>query len=83
VSWPWIVLLALAVAVVVAGEWPGIAQRVGSDARSARKRERRKSELRVIEGGESDEFVRSVQADLDALPTIDEPRAGKPRGREP
>jgi hypothetical protein len=73
VSWPWIVLLALGVAVVVAAEWARIAGVLGADARRARSRERRKAELTVIQGGESDEFERSVRADLDALPTIDEP----------
>jgi hypothetical protein len=74
VSWPWLVLLALGVAVVVAAEWPRLADRFGADARQARRREQRKSELTVIHGGEDDEFVRSVQADLDALPTTEEPR---------
>jgi hypothetical protein len=74
VSWPWLVLLALGLAVVLAAEWPRVADRVGADARRARERERRKSELTVIHGGEDDEFVRSVQADLDALPTIEEPK---------
>ena len=73
-SWPWLVLLALGVAVVVAAEWPRMADRFGADARRARQREHRKAELTVIHGGEDDEFVRSVQADLDALPTIEEPR---------
>jgi hypothetical protein len=78
VGWPWIVLLALGVAVVVAAEWPRLARVLSPEARRARERERRKSELTVIVGGESDEFVRSVQADLDALPTIDEPRPTRP-----
>lgn len=73
-SWPWLVLLALGVAVVVAAEWPRVTGLLGADARRARERERRKSELTVIQGGEDDEFVRSVQADLDALPTIEEPK---------
>jgi hypothetical protein len=78
VGWPWIVLLALGVSVVVAAEWPRIARLVGADARRARERARRKSEFTVIDGGETDEFARSVQADLDALPTIDEPRPTRP-----
>lgn len=80
-EWPWIVLLALGVVLVVAAEWPRIGLLVGADARRARARERRKAQLQVIPGGESEpprggereEFARSVQADLDALPTIDEP----------
>jgi hypothetical protein len=74
VGWPWVVLLVLALAVVVAAEWPRFARVASADARRARERERRKSELTMIPGGESDEFARSVQADLDALPTIDEPK---------
>lgn len=73
-SWPWLVLLALGVAVVVAAEWPRVTGLLGADARRARERDRRKAQLTVIEGGEHDEFVRSVQADLDALPTIEEPK---------
>ncbi len=73
VGWPWIVLLALGVAVVVAAEWPWVASKLGADARRARERERVKATLQVLPGGEREEFARSVQADLDALPTIDEP----------
>ncbi len=73
-SWPWLVLLALGVVVVIAAEWPRVTGLLGADARRARERERRKSELTVIQGGEDEEFVRSVQADLDALPTIEEPK---------
>jgi hypothetical protein len=73
VGWLWIVMLALGCAVVVAAEWPRIASIVGADARKARERERVKATLQVLPGGEREEFARSVQADLDALPTIDEP----------
>ena len=73
VSWPWLVLLALAAALVVAVELPRLESRFGASARKARERERRKAQLTVITGDEdSDEFVRSVQADLDSLPTIEE-----------
>lgn len=80
-GWPWIVLLALGVVLVVAAEWPRIDLLVGADARRARARGRRKARLHVVSGGESEpgeggereEFARSVQADLDSLPTIDEP----------
>ena len=71
-SWPWIVLLALGVLVVVAAEWPRVSGVVGADARRRRDRERRKARLRVVT--EDDDFVESVQRDLDALPTIEEPR---------
>jgi hypothetical protein len=73
VSWPWIVLLALGVLVVAAAEWPRVSGAVGADARRRRDRERRKARLRVVT--EDDDFVESVQRDLDALPTIEEPRS--------
>ncbi len=76
VSWPWIVLLALGVLVVVAAEWPRVSGVVGADARRRRDRERRKARLRVVT--EDDDFVESVQRDLDALPTIEEPRSKRP-----
>ena len=75
-SWPWIVLLALGVLVVVAAEWPRVSGVVGADARRRRDRERRKAKLRVVT--EDDDFVESVQRDLDALPTIEEPRSKRP-----
>jgi hypothetical protein len=71
VSWPWIVLLAIGVGVVVAAEWPRFERLVGTDARRQREREKRKAKLRVV-STDDDEFVRSVQADLEALPTIEE-----------
>jgi hypothetical protein len=71
VSWPWIVLLVLAVAVVVAAEWPRFGRVVGADARRQRERAKQKAKLRVV-SSDDDEFVRSVQADLEALPTIEE-----------
>lgn len=72
-SWPWLVLLVLAAALVAAVERPRFEGRFGASARRARERERRKKQLRVITpDDDSDEFVRSVQADLDALPTIEE-----------
>ena len=70
-SWPWIVLLALGVAVVVAAEWPRFERLIGADARRVREREKRKAKLRVV-STDDDDFVRSVQADLEALPTIEE-----------
>ena len=73
VSWPWIVLLAIGVGVVVAAEWPRFERLAGADARRLRDREKRKAKLRVITTDhDDDEFVRSVQADLEALPTIEE-----------
>ncbi len=72
-SWPWIVLLALGVLVVVAAEWPRVSGVVGADARRRRDRERRKARLRVVRS-DDDDFVESVRRDLDALPTTEEPR---------
>jgi hypothetical protein len=73
VSWPWLVVLALAAALVVAVESPRLGRRFGADARRERDRARRKKNLRVITADdESDEFIKSVQRDLDALPTIEE-----------
>ena len=70
-SWPWIVLLAIGIGVVVAAEWPRFERFAGADARRLRDREKRKATLRVV-STDDDEFVRSVQADLEALPTIEE-----------
>jgi hypothetical protein len=71
VSWPWIVLLAIGIGIVVAAEWPRFERLTGAEARRQRDREKRKAKLRVV-STHDDEFVRSVQADLDALPTIEE-----------
>ena len=65
------VLLAIGVGVVVASEWPRFERLAGADARRLRDREKRKAKLTVI-STDDDEFVRSVQADLEALPTIEE-----------
>ena len=70
-SWPWIVLLALAVLLVAAAEWPRVAGLVGADARRARSRRRRKANLTLIRSDE-EEFEASVQRDLAELPTIEE-----------
>ena len=72
-SWPWLVVLILAAALVVAVEWPRLWRRLGAEARRERERERRKKSFRVITPDEeSDEFIKSVQRDLDSLPTIEE-----------
>jgi hypothetical protein len=71
VSWPWIVLLALAVAVVIGAEWPRVGRFLGADARRQRERSRRKASLKLIRS-EEDEFAESVQRDLAELPTIEE-----------
>ncbi len=72
-SWPWLVALVFAAALVVAVEWPRVGRRFGAEARRRRERQRRKARLRVVTPDEeSEEFIRSVQRDLDALPTIEE-----------
>ncbi len=75
-SWPFIVLLALAVAVVIGAEWQRLAGRLGgsrfsSEARRTRDRQRRKSSLKLVRS-ETEEFEESVQRDLAELPTIEE-----------
>jgi hypothetical protein len=73
VSWPWLVLLVLAALLAIAVEKPRLERRFGSSARRDRDRQRRKKQLRVITpDDESKEFIRSVQRDLDSLPTIEE-----------
>jgi hypothetical protein len=71
VSWPWIVLLALAVAVVIGAEWPRVGRFVGADARRQRERSKRKASLKLIRS-EEEEFAASVERDLAGLPTIEE-----------
>jgi hypothetical protein len=71
VSWLSVVLLASAVLVVVGAEWPRISQRLGFEARRKRKRNQRKSQLRLLRS-ETDDFAASVERDLDQLPTIEE-----------
>ncbi len=72
VGWLWIALLACAVAVLVAAEWPRLAERIGYDARRERTRARRKSNLRVLGPEDDDDFAASVERDLAQLPTIKE-----------
>ena len=76
VTWPWIALLVVAVVVVVAAEWPRVSRAIGEDARRRRDRERRKAKLSVVPS-EHEEFVASVQRDLDRLPTIEERESGR------
>ena len=71
VSWLYIALLACAVVVLVAAEWPRLAERAGFQARERRRRGRRKASLKLLKT-ETDEFAASVQRDLERLPTIEE-----------
>ena len=70
-SWPWLVLLLLAVAVVIGAEWTRVGKLVGADARRQRERTRRKASFKVIRS-EEEEFAASVERDLADLPTIEE-----------
>jgi hypothetical protein len=74
VSWVFIALLAASVVVLVGAEWPRLAERFGVDARKERERERRKKSFKVVpaEDADSEEFARSVERDLQNLPTIEE-----------
>jgi hypothetical protein len=73
VSWPWLVVLVLAAALVVAAERPRLGRRFGAESRRQRERSRRKKQFRVVTpDDERDEFIRSVAEDLDSLPTIEE-----------
>jgi hypothetical protein len=71
-----IVLLACAVLVVVAAEWPRLSARVGADAIEKRSRARRKQRLKVVpaalEEEENDDFQASVERDLANLPVLEE-----------
>jgi hypothetical protein len=72
VSLLWIALLACAVAVLIAAEWPRLDRWLGVEARRGRERQRRKANLKVIRSEESlEEFQASVERDLSRLPTID------------
>ncbi len=64
-------MLACAVAVLIAAEWPRLDERFGGQARRRRERERRKAQLRVLRS-EEEEFAASVERDLSQLPTIEE-----------
>jgi hypothetical protein len=75
VDWVYAVLLAGAVAVLVAAEWPRLTARFGMRDRlpGGGRRTRRKGHLRVVEDlPDDDDFAASVQRDLERLPTIDE-----------
>jgi hypothetical protein len=71
VGWVWLALLACAVAVLAAAEWPRLSERFGVDGRRQRARRRRKSNLRVLHP-EDDDFAASVERDLAQLPTTKE-----------
>ena len=70
-SWLYIALLAIAVAVFIGAEWPRLEQRLGGDARRRRERAKRRSTLRLVEN-DADDFAASVERDLASLPTIED-----------
>ena len=67
-----IVMLTLAVALIVAAEWPRLAGRFGGDARATRARTRRKRGFAVIQGEREDDFAASVERDLANLPVTED-----------
>jgi hypothetical protein len=71
VGWLWIALLACAVAVLVAAEWPRLDERFGFEGRRRRSRARQKANLRVLRS-DDDDFAASVERDLAQLPTTKE-----------
>ena len=70
-GWLWIALLACAVAVLAAAEWPRLSERFGFEGRRQRSRRKQKANLRVLRP-EDDDFAASVERDLAQLPTIKE-----------
>lgn len=71
-SWLYIALLAVAVALVAGAEWPRLEERFGEGPRRRRQRARQKAGLHLVRDDEADEFAASVQRDLANLPTIDD-----------
>ena len=65
-------MLACAVAVLVAAEWPRLSERFGFEGRRQRERRRRKSNLRVLRPEDDDDFAASVERYLAQLPTTKE-----------
>ena len=67
-----IALLVSAVLVLAGAEWPRLAPRLGVEGRVRRGRARRKRKLRVVGGKQDEDFVASVQRDLEDLPVLEE-----------
>jgi hypothetical protein len=68
VGWVWIALLACAVVVLVAAEWPRLSGRFGFEGRRQRSRQKQKANLRVLRPEDDDDFAASVERDLAQLP---------------
>jgi hypothetical protein len=72
VGWIYALLLAGAVAVLAAAEWPRLTALLGVSGHLPGANKRRKaSHLRLVRT-ESEEFAASVERDLNRLPTIEE-----------
>ena len=70
-----IVLLAAAVLLLAAAEWPRLSRRFRPEGQAAPRRRGRPRHLRVVEpDSDPEEFQRAVERDLANLPTYD-PRA--------
>ena len=67
-----IVLLVVAAALVAGAHWPQLSERAPRPRLPRARRARGKPRLRVVENSSDDDFVRAVERDLAALPTIDE-----------
>ena len=67
-----IALLVSAVLVLAGAEWPRLAPRLGVEGRVRWGRARRKRKLRVVGGKQDEDFVASVQRDLEDLPVLEE-----------
>ena len=76
VGWIYALLLAGALAVLVAAEWPRLSARLGMDEREPRsrpgRRRRNAPHLTVVPDEEAEEFAAAIERDLEQLPTIDE-----------
>ena len=66
------VMLVAAAVLLAAVHWPRFSERTPRVRLAERRRLRRKARLRVVESEPDDDFVRAVERDLAALPTIDE-----------
>ena len=72
-GWVWILLLACAVAVLVAAEWPRLQARAGLEERRKKWRRRGQPDLRIIHSEDDpEEFAASVERDLAQLPTTND-----------
>lgn len=71
-SWLSVALLTLAVLAVLGAEWPRLSERFGLEAFRKRKRARRKAQLRLLRGSDTDDFAASVERDLEQLPTLED-----------